>query len=61
MAPGSGYILSKDVKQNILQYLWHSHKIKLASKILSKLNFRNCLDVGCASGYMISELQVFWD
>ncbi len=46
----------KGVKQNILQYIWHSHKIKLASKILSKLNFRNCLDVGCASGYMISEI-----
>ena len=44
------------VKGNLFQYLWHSHKIKLAKRILSKLKFDNCLDVGCASGYMISEI-----
>lgn len=44
------------VKKNLLQWLWHTHKIKLAKRILSKLRFSNCLDVGCASGYMISQI-----
>ena len=44
------------VRRNILQKIWHTHKIRLAKKILSQINFNNCLDVGCASGYMISEI-----
>lgn len=47
----------KGVKNNMLQYIWHRRKIDIAKKILSSLNFKNCLDVGCASGYMISEIQ----
>ncbi len=46
----------KGVKSNLFQWLWHSKKIKLAKYILSQLKFKNCLDVGCASGYMISQL-----
>lgn len=46
----------KGVQTNFLQKLWHTHKINLAKKILSQINFSNCLDVGCASGYMISEI-----
>lgn len=44
------------VKKNLFQYLWHTHKIKLAKHILSQLEFNNCLDVGCASGYMVSQI-----
>lgn len=45
------------VKNNFLQNLWHSHKIKLAKIIIEKRQFQNCLDVGCASGFMISEIS----
>lgn len=47
----------KGVKKNLFQWLWHTHKLNSAKKILSKLDFKNCLDVGCASGYMISEIS----
>ena len=47
----------KGVKNNFFQWLWHTHKIKLVKKIIKDLNFKNCLDVGCASGYMISEIS----
>lgn len=43
-------------KNNFLQRRWHTHKIKLAKRIIEKIKFQNCLDVGCASGYMISEI-----
>lgn len=43
-------------KNNFLQKLWHTHKIKLARIIIGKIKFQNCLDVGCASGYMVSEI-----
>lgn len=44
------------VKKNFLQKLWHNSKIKLAKKLLSKIQFKNCLDIGCASGFMLSEV-----
>jgi len=44
------------IKNNFFQYLWHSQKIKLAKRIISSLHFKNCLDIGCAGGYMISEI-----
>lgn len=44
------------VKNNLFQKLWHSHKINLAKKILKNIKFKNCLDVGCASGFMVSEI-----
>lgn len=43
-------------KNNFLQRLWHTHKINLAKKIIKEVKFQNCLDVGCASGFMISEI-----
>ena len=46
----------KGIKSNIFQQIWHEQKIENAKKILSSLKFNNCLDVGCASGYMISEV-----
>lgn len=50
----------RGVKGNLFQWLWHSHKVKLAKKILSNSKFNNCLDVGCASGYMISQIAAFF-
>lgn len=44
------------IKNNIFQWIWHTHKINIAKKLLKELNFKNCLDVGCASGYMVSEI-----
>lgn len=46
----------KGVRSNLFQWLWHTHKVKLAKRILSKLKFKSCLDVGCASGYMTSKI-----
>lgn len=46
----------KGVKNNLFQWLWHTHKINLAKKIIKNINFKTCLDVGCASGFMISEI-----
>lgn len=48
------------VKNNFLQRLWHTHKISLAKKIINNLKFSKCLDVGCASGFMISEISKFY-
>ncbi|MBI2330244.1 methyltransferase domain-containing protein [Candidatus Daviesbacteria bacterium] len=44
------------VKNNFFQWLWHKTKINLAKKIIADLHFKNCLDVGCASGFMVSEI-----
>lgn len=44
------------IKNNFFQRLWHTHKINLAKKLIIDLNYKNCLDVGCASGFMISEI-----
>lgn len=44
------------VKTNLLQRVWHHLKIKSAIKILKSYSFENCLDFGCASGYMISQI-----
>lgn len=46
----------RGVKRNLFQWLWHNHKIKMAKQILNGIKFKNCLDVGCASGYMISQI-----
>lgn len=46
----------KGVKKNIFQNIWHGEKISLAKNILERTKFSNCLDVGCASGFMVSEI-----
>lgn len=48
------------VRQSFLQNLWHTKKINLAKKILNKKKFKKCLDVGCASGYMVSEISIYF-
>lgn len=44
------------IKRNIFQKIWHTTKINTAKKIISGLKFDEVLDVGCASGYMVSEI-----
>lgn len=44
------------IRTNLLKRLWHRRKIHLAHLLLKDRSFKNCLDVGCASGYMISEI-----
>lgn len=47
-------------KHNLLQKLWHKHKVNSAKKIINNLKFEKCLDIGCASGYMISQIAKFY-
>lgn len=37
--------------------MWHQEKIESAKNICKNLQFSNCLDIGCASGFMLSRLQ----
>ncbi|MCL4365978.1 class I SAM-dependent methyltransferase [Patescibacteria group bacterium] len=46
----------KGTKTNFFQKTWHYFKITSAKKILKQHKFQNCLDIGCASGYMLSEI-----
>jgi len=46
----------KGTRTNLLQRYWHKTKINFALKLLSDLSFKNCLEVGSASGYLISEI-----
>ena len=45
-------------KTNFFQKTWHHLKIKSAKNILKNYKFNNCLDIGCASGYMLSEIAL---
>lgn len=47
----------KGIKHNILQKIWHTKKINLAKTILSQIEFKKCLDIGCASGYMTNQIS----
>lgn len=46
----------KGVKTNLFQKYWHGTKISTCLELLKGLTFTNCLEVGSASGYMISEI-----
>lgn len=46
----------RGINKNIFQRLWHQTKINSAQKIIRNLSFKNCLDIGCASGYMTAEI-----
>lgn len=45
------------VRKNLLKKIWHGIKITTAKKILKQEDFESLLDVGCASGYMLSQIQ----
>ncbi len=44
------------IRNNFFQKIWHTRKIFLAKQIIKKLQFSSCLDVGCASGYMVAQV-----
>ncbi|MEK7521434.1 MAG: class I SAM-dependent methyltransferase [Patescibacteria group bacterium] len=44
------------VRHNLLQRYWHTTKVNFALKLLKKIPLKNCLDVGSASGHMISQI-----
>ncbi len=46
----------KGTYSNLLQKYWHGMKIKFALKLLDQISFNNCLEVGCAGGFLISEI-----
>lgn len=50
----------KGIKKNLFQKFWHGIKINLARSILKEIEFKNCLDIGCASGFMINEISRFF-
>ena len=45
------------VRKNPLQRIWHGIKANTAVNILKQKKFKNLLDVGCASGHMISRVS----
>ena len=47
----------KGVKSNFLQKIWHGIKISYFKKIIQDISFSKCLDIGCASGYMLNEIS----
>jgi len=46
----------KGTKTNPFQIFWHGEKLKVCLKILKQIKFSNCLEVGSASGHMISQI-----
>lgn len=44
------------VSKNLFQKIWHSTKLQLAKKVISRKAHKKALDIGCASGYMVSEI-----
>lgn len=47
------------VRNNFFQRIWHKHKIKLARSLIKDFKYNKCLDIGCASGFMISKIAAF--
>lgn len=49
----------RGVRENILQRFWHGNKLKLVTRAIKSQNEnpKNILDVGCASGWFLSELN----
>src|SRR3989344_3137619 len=46
----------KGVSENLLQKMWHTRKLKIVLDLLGN-NHNSILDVGCASGWFLSEVQ----
>lgn len=44
------------IKNNLFQKIWHQNKIDSVCDVINSIDFSNCLDVGCASGHMFSEI-----
>lgn len=48
----------RGTKTNLFQKIWHYFKINSTKQILKNYHFNNFLDIGCASGYMLSEISL---
>ena len=50
----------RSVEANFLQRVWHTRRLKMAIKLMDgeKNKPKNVLDVGCASGWFLSELAL---
>lgn len=44
------------VERNLFQRIWHLKKLSLAKEIIGRKAHQKGLDVGCASGFMLSEI-----
>lgn len=49
----------KGIKENILQRMWHTQKLKIVLDFIGSANRepKNILDVGCASGWFLSKIK----
>lgn len=48
----------RGIETNFFQKIWHLLKTRSIKKLLADNKFNNCLDIGCASGYMLSEIAL---
>ena len=46
-----------EIANNPLKKFWHDQKIKTFEKLVKEKDFKNILDVGCASGRMANEIS----
>lgn len=46
----------RGVAGNLLQRLWHGHKLRTLARILPRRPFGMVADVGCAGGYMAAQI-----
>lgn len=50
----------RGVKNNPLQWLWHTLKFRSFTKLTAPYQFKKILDLGCAGGYMTNKIaQIF--
>ncbi len=47
----------KEIVKNPLKRFWHNQKVNTFKKLTIDRNFKNILDVGCASGWMANEVS----
>ncbi|HSX48994.1 MAG TPA: class I SAM-dependent methyltransferase [Candidatus Saccharimonadales bacterium] len=47
----------KEIAKNPLKRFWHTEKVDTFKKLTKGKNFKNILDVGCASGRMANEIS----
>lgn len=48
------------IAKNILQRLWHTHKLRIFKKLVAKKGFSKVLDVGCASGTLTNKISLMF-
>lgn len=50
------------IKKNILQHVWHTGKLRMTRSLIQSIHNqpKKILDIGCASGWFLSELSKFY-